>query len=110
MTSPDCETTCAAPAEVDAVPKYTPAVDGVVGLPLVLLSDPVVPVTLPSAVLVVKDEATLPLIDPLVVDMFPFVVDMFPVEVIVPFVVDRLPSVVIVPFVVVWPFVDIPNC
>ena len=58
----------------------------------------------------VDGEIQLSLIDPLVVDMFPFVVDMFADEVIVPFVVEMFPTAVIVPFVVVLPFGKIPNC
>ena len=58
--------------------------------------------------IVVDGEILLPLIDPLVVDMFPFVVDIFPYEVIVPFRVDMFPSGV--PFVVVLPFANIANC
>ena len=60
--------------------------------------------------IVVDDEITLPLIDSLVVEMFPLVVDMFPDEVAVRLVVDMFPSVVICPFVVVLPFVDIQIC
>ena len=41
----------------------------------------------------------LPLIDPLVVEMFPLNVDMFPFELMVPFVVDMFPYAVIVPVV-----------
>ena len=48
------------------------------------MSDPVAAIILPVAEIVVNDEMTLPLIVPLVVDMFPFVLDMFPDEVIDP--------------------------
>ena len=57
----------------------------------------------------VDDEIPLPLIDPLVVDMFPFVVDMFPYEVIVSFVVEMYRIVVIALLVVVLPFANTAN-
>ena len=76
-------------AAVLSKPIYTPATVGAIGLP-VPVNDPVAPLILPVAVIVVDDEMPLPLIDPLVVDMFPLFVDMFPADVIVPFV-EMLP-------------------
>ena len=67
------------PADDESKPIYTPAVVGAVGLPLVPMQD-----------IVVDDEIPLPLIDPLVVDMFPIAV--------------------IVPFVVMLPFAKNANC
>ena len=59
---------------------------------------PTAPVISPVAVIVVDDEMPLPLIDPLVVDMFPLVVDMFPLVVdILPPVVEMLSIAVMVP-------------
>ena len=83
------------PAAVVSMLKSTPAVYGAVIL-RVLAHDAVAPLILPLAVIVVDDEIPLPLIDPLVVDVFPFVVDMFPDE-------------AIAPFVVMLPAADIPN-
>ena len=53
----------------------------------IYLNVPIDPVILPVAVIVVDDEMSLPLIDPVVADMFPLVVNMFPAAVIDPFVV-----------------------
>ena len=59
------------------MPKYTPTTDGALGLP-VPVNDPVAPIILLIAVLVVDGEIRfLPLIDPWVVDVFPLVFDMF---------------------------------
>ena len=51
------------------------------------MNDPVAPDIIPVSVVVVDDEVPLPLIDPLVVDTFPFVVDMFSFAASVPLVV-----------------------
>ena len=45
------------------------------------MNDPLAPVILPVAGIVVDDEMPLPLIDPLVVNMFPLVDDMSPLSV-----------------------------
>ena len=59
------------------MPKSTPAPVGTIGFP-VPVHDPVALDILPAAVRVVDDGIFgLPLIDPLVVDMFQFVGDMF---------------------------------
>ena len=109
-------------AAVLSKPIYTPAAVGVVGLP-VPVNCPLAPVILRVAVIVVDDEMPLPLIDPLVVDMFPLNGDMFPFELNVPFVVDMFPYAVIapvvygvfpvaaiVPLVAVLPFDNTLNC
>ena len=109
-------------AAVVSKPIYTPAAVGAQGLP-VPVNDPLAPVILPVAAIVVDDEMPLPLIDPLVVDMFPLNVDMFPLELIVPFVVDMFPYAglvpivydmcpvaAIVPLVAVLPFDNTVNC
>ena len=62
------------------------------------LNVPTAPVILPVAVIVVDDEMSLPLIDPVVADMFPLVVNMFPVAFIDPFVV----IVPVVPSTPIW--------
>ena len=61
----------------------------------VLVNDTLTPDILPLAVIAIDDELPLPLIGPLVVDMFPSVVDIFPDEVMVP-LVEMCPTVVIV--------------
>ena len=71
--------------------KLTPTTVGAVGLPLVPVTDPISPVIVHIAVIVVGDEIPVPLTDPLVVNMFPCAVDMFRDEVTVPLVVDMLP-------------------
>ena len=71
---------------IESIPKYTPTTDGAIGLP-VPVNDPVAPIILPVAVIVVDGEIPLPLIYSLVVHMYPFVVDPFPHAVMCPLVV-----------------------
>ena len=63
------------------------------------MNHPAAPITVPTAVIVVVDEAIAPLIYLSVVLICPRVIDMCPDDVIVPLVVAMRPTALIVPVV-----------